>query len=30
MIYLTKNMNFELNDDKRKAIKLFLELMAEL
>ncbi len=29
-IYLTENMNFDLNDDKRKAIKLFLELMAKL
>jgi chorismate dehydratase len=29
-IYLTENINFELNDDKRKAIKLFLELMASL
>ncbi|MCX6335230.1 MAG: menaquinone biosynthesis protein [Bacteroidia bacterium] len=29
-IYLTENMNFDLNDDKRKAIKLFLELMTEL
>lgn len=28
--YLTKNMNFDLNEDKRKAIKLFLELMSEL
>ncbi|MBN1107402.1 MAG: menaquinone biosynthesis protein [Bacteroidales bacterium] len=27
--YLTKNMNFDLNDDKRKAIDLFLELMAK-
>lgn len=25
--YLTVNMNFDLNDDKRKAIKLFLELL---
>lgn len=30
MIYLTKNMNFDLNDDKRKAIKLFLDLMSKL
>jgi chorismate dehydratase len=30
LIYLTKNMNFDLNDDKRKAIKLFLELMGKL
>jgi chorismate dehydratase len=30
LIYLTENMNFELNDDKRKAIKLFLELMEKL
>ena len=29
-IYLTENMNFDLNDDKRKAIKLFLEMMNEL
>ena len=29
-IYLTENMDFELNDDKRKAIKLFLEMMREL
>lgn len=29
-IYLTKNMNFDLNEDKRKAIKLFLELMKKL
>jgi chorismate dehydratase len=29
-IYLTENMNFELNDDMRKAIKLFLELMSKL
>jgi chorismate dehydratase len=29
-IYLTKNMNFDLNDDKRKAIKLFLEFMDKL
>ncbi len=29
-IYLTKNMDFELNDDKRKAIKLFLEMLREL
>jgi chorismate dehydratase len=29
-IYLTENMNFDLNDDKRKAIKLFLGLMTEL
>jgi chorismate dehydratase len=30
MIYLTEYMDFKLNDDKRKAIKLFLELMSEL
>src|SRR4030043_224184 len=29
-IYLTENMNFDLNDDKRKAIKLFLEMMDAL
>ncbi len=29
-IYLTENIDFELNDDKRKAIKLFLELMSNL
>lgn len=29
-IYLTENMNFTLNDDKRKAISLFLELMSNL
>ena len=29
-IYLTRNMNFDLNEDKRKAIKLFLELMKKL
>jgi chorismate dehydratase len=29
-VYLTENMNFDLNDDKRKAIKLFLELMSKL
>lgn len=29
-IYLTRNMNFDLNEDKRKAIKLFLELIKEL
>ena len=28
--YLTINMNFDLNEDKRKAIKLFLELMSKL
>jgi chorismate dehydratase len=28
--YLTENMNYELTDDKRKAIKLFLEMMKEL
>ena len=28
--YLTENMNFELNDDKRKAIRVFLELMNKL
>lgn len=28
--YLTENMNFELNDDKRKAIKLFLEFLVRL
>jgi chorismate dehydratase len=30
MIYLTENMSFELNDDKRRAIKLYLELMSKL
>lgn len=29
-IYLTKNMNFDLNDDKRQAIKLFLELLKSI
>jgi len=29
-VYLTQNMNFDLNDDKRKAIKLFLDLMSKL
>jgi len=29
-IYLTKNMNFDLNSDKRKAIDLFLEMMSKL
>jgi chorismate dehydratase len=29
-VYLTENMNFDLNDDKRKAIKLFLDLMSKL
>jgi chorismate dehydratase len=29
-IYLTENMNFDLNDDKRKAITLFLEMMKDL
>jgi chorismate dehydratase len=29
-IYLTKNMNFDLNNDKRKAIDLFLEMMGKL
>jgi len=29
-VYLTENMNFDLNEDKRKAIKLFLELMSRL
>jgi chorismate dehydratase len=29
-VYLTKNINFNLNDDKRKAIKLFLDLMKKL
>jgi chorismate dehydratase len=28
--YLTKNMNFDLNEDKRKAISLFLEMMKKL
>jgi len=28
--YLTENMNFDLNEDKKKAIKLFLELMSKL
>jgi chorismate dehydratase len=30
LIYLTKNMNFDLNDDKRKAIKLYLDLLSKL
>jgi chorismate dehydratase len=30
LIYLTKNMNFDLNDDKRKAIKLYLEFLKNL
>lgn len=30
LVYLTENMNFDLNDDKRKAIKLFLDLMSKL
>lgn len=30
LIYLTKNMNFDLNEDKRKAIVLFLDLMSKL
>jgi chorismate dehydratase len=29
-IYLTKNMNFDLNNDKRKAIDMFLEMMSKL
>jgi chorismate dehydratase len=29
-IYLTKNMNFDLNDEKRKAIDLFLEYIKKL
>lgn len=29
-VYLTEYMDFSLNDDKRKAIKLFLELMSDL
>jgi chorismate dehydratase len=29
-IYLTQNMNFDLNVDKRKAISLFLDLMSKL
>ena len=29
-IYLTKNMNFDLNNEKRKAIDLFLEMMGRL
>jgi chorismate dehydratase len=29
-IYLTENMNFDLNDDKRKSINLFLEMMGRL
>jgi len=29
-IYLTENMNFDLNDDKRKAIKLYLEFLKNL
>lgn len=28
--YLTENINFDLNDDKRKAINLFLDLMKHL
>jgi chorismate dehydratase len=28
--YLTENMNFDLNDDKRKAISLFLEMIRKL
>jgi chorismate dehydratase len=28
--YLTKNMNFDLNNEKRKAINLFLEMMENL
>jgi len=28
--YLTKNMNYDLNDDKRQAIKLFLNMLSEL
>jgi chorismate dehydratase len=30
LIYLTENMNFVLNDDKRKAIKLYLDLLSKL
>ena len=30
LIYLTDNMSFDLNDDKKKAIELFLSLMKEL
>lgn len=29
-IYLTENMNYDLNDEKRKAIALFLDLMGKL
>ena len=29
-IYLTENMNFDLNEDKMKAIKLYLELLSKL
>lgn len=29
-IYLTQNMNYDLNDEKRKAIALFLDLMSKL
>jgi chorismate dehydratase len=29
-VYLTQNMSFDLNEDKRMAIKLFLELMSNL
>ncbi|MCX6327179.1 MAG: menaquinone biosynthesis protein [Bacteroidia bacterium] len=29
-LYLTENMNYDLNDDKRIAIRLFLELMSKL
>jgi Predicted periplasmic solute-binding protein len=30
LIYLTKNMNFDLNDDKRKAIKLYLQYLKNI
>jgi chorismate dehydratase len=30
LIYLTTNMNYDLNNDKRKAIKLFLEMLSAL
>ena len=29
-VYLTQNINFDLNEDKRKAIKLFLDLMSKI
>ena len=30
MIYLTENIDYNLNDDKKKALKMFLELMEKL